>query len=123
MSLCLEEEYTKVVKLRDKLDKLIPSNSANIELIERNAAIYFTEVQKHFSTVNIIKYRKLQNIEIKNLNRVNIFVGGNNLGKTSILELFYLFTRLNNFQSIIDLERFRGRFIKSFQQNGLIKFC
>jgi AAA15 family ATPase/GTPase len=109
-----EEEYAKVVKLRDKLDKLIPSNSANIELIERNSAIYFSEVQNHFSSINILKYRKLQNIEIKNLNRVNIFAGGNNLGKTSVLELFYLFTRLNNFQSIIDLERFRGRFYQDF---------
>lgn len=109
-----EEEYAKVLKLRDKLDKLIPSNSANIDLIERNSSIYFKEVGKHFSSVNIIKYRKLLNIEIKNLSRVNIFAGGNNLGKTSVLELFYLFTRLNNFQSIIDLEKFRGRFYQDF---------
>lgn len=109
-----EEEYAKVLKLRDKLDKLIPSNSANIDLIERNSSIYFKEVAKHFSSVNIIKYRKLLNIEIKNLSRVNIFAGGNNLGKTSVLELFYLFTRLNNFQSIIDLEKFRGRFYQDF---------
>ncbi|MCP2026180.1 AAA15 family ATPase/GTPase [Flavobacterium sp. HSC-32F16] len=109
-----EEEYGKVIKLRDKLDKLIPSNSANIELIERNSSIYFNEVKNHFKTINIIKYRKLQNIEITKLNRVNIFAGGNNLGKTSVLELFYLFTRLNNFQSIIDLERFRGRFYQGF---------
>jgi AAA15 family ATPase/GTPase len=109
-----EEEYAKVIKLRDKLDKLIPSNSANIELIERNSTNYFNDVSEHFKSISIIKYRKLENIEIKNLNRVNIFAGGNNSGKTSILEIFYLFTKLNNFQSIIDLERFRGRFYKDF---------
>jgi AAA15 family ATPase/GTPase len=108
-----DEEYAKVIKLKDKLEKLIPSN-ANIDLTERNSAIYFKEVVTHFKTINIHKYRKLQNIEIKNLNRVNLFAGGNNIGKTSFLELFYLFTRLNNFQSIIDLEKFRGRFYKNF---------
>ena len=109
-----EDEHVKILKLRDKLDKLIPSNSANIDLIERNASIYFKDVKSHFSSISIIKYRKLLNIKINNLNRVNIFVGGNNSGKTSILELFYLFTKLNNFQSIIDLERFRGRFYQNF---------
>ncbi|MFY8187878.1 MAG: AAA family ATPase, partial [Flavobacterium sp.] len=108
-----EEEFTKVIKLKDKLEKLIPSNS-KIDLSERNSAVYFKAVESHFKSVNIVKYRKLQNIEIKNLNRVNVFAGGNNIGKTSFLELFYLFTRLNNFQSIIDLEKFRGRFYKDF---------
>lgn len=108
-----DEEYAKVIKLRDKLDKLIPNNSS-IDLTERNSKVYFNEVINHFQSINIFKYRKLHDIEINNLNRVNIFAGGNNAGKTSVLELFYLFTRLNNFQSIIDLERFRGRFYKDF---------
>lgn len=108
-----DEEYAKVIKLKDKLEKLAPNNS-NIDLTERNSLIYFNQVSKHFTSINVTKYRKLQNIEINNLNRVNIFAGGNNIGKTSFLELFYLFTRLNNFQSIIDLEKFRGRFYKDF---------
>jgi AAA15 family ATPase/GTPase/predicted transcriptional regulator len=108
-----DEEYAKVIKLRDKLDKLIPNNSS-IDLTERNSKVYFNDVTNHFQSINIFKYRKLNDIEINKLNRVNIFAGGNNAGKTSVLELFYLFTRLNNFQSIIDLERFRGRFYKDF---------
>lgn len=108
-----DEEYGKVIKLKDKLEKLLPNNST-IDLTERNSAIYFNNVQSHFKSINISKYRKLQNIQINNLNRVNLFAGGNNIGKTSFLELFYLFTRLNNFQSIIDLEKFRGRFYKDF---------
>ncbi len=109
-----EDEYLKVTKLRDKLDKLIPSSNSNIELLERNSSIYFSEVQNHFTSINIVHYRKLIDIRLNNLKQVNIFVGGNNSGKTSMLELFYLFTRLNNFQSIIDLERFRGRFYQDF---------
>lgn len=108
-----ESDYTIVGKLRDKLDRLLPTNSS-IQLSESDASIYFNIVTSHFTSINIIQYRKLSNIHINNLGRVNIFAGGNNIGKTSLLELFYLFTRLNSFKSIIDLERFRGRFYQDF---------
>ena len=60
------------------------------------------------------KYRKIENIEINNLGRVNIFAGGNNSGKTSILELIFLFTRLNTIQALIELEKFRGQHLWQF---------
>ena len=56
----------------------------------------------------------MENIDINNLGRVNIFAGGNNTGKTSILELIFLFTRLNSIQALIELEKFRGRFFGNF---------
>ncbi len=108
-----QSDYTVVSKLRDKLDKLLPTNS-NIKLTGSNASIYFDSVMSHFNSINVIQYRKIRNIKIANLGRVNIFAGGNNTGKTSLLEIFYLFTRLNNFKSIIDLEKFRGRFYQDF---------
>lgn len=108
-----ESDYTIVGKLRDKLDKLLPTNSS-VKLSESDASIYFNLVTSHFTSVSIIQYRKLFDIQIENLRRVNIFAGGNNVGKTSLLELFYLFTRLNSFKSIIELERFRGRFYQDF---------
>ncbi|SHE78619.1 AAA family ATPase [Chryseobacterium sp. OV279] len=108
-----QSDYTIISKLRNKLDKLLPTNS-NIELTESPASIYFNSVESHFNSVNIIQYRKLHNIQISNLSRVNIFAGGNNTGKTSLLEIFFLFTRLNSFKSVIDLERFRGRFYQDF---------
>lgn len=108
-----QSDYTIISKLRNKLDKLLPTNS-NIELTESHASIYFDSVESHFNSVNIIQYRKLHNIQISNLSRVNIFAGGNNTGKTSLLEIFFLFTRLNSFKSVIDLERFRGRFYQDF---------
>lgn len=108
-----QSDYTIISKLRNKLDKLLPTNSS-IELTESPASIYFNSVESHFNSVNIIQYRKLHNIQISNLSRVNIFAGGNNTGKTSLLEIFFLFTRLNSFKSVIDLERFRGRFYQDF---------
>lgn len=39
-----------------------------------------------FQTIDIKAYRGLKNITLQNLSRVNILVGENNTGKTSILE-------------------------------------
>ncbi|MFA7128629.1 MAG: AAA family ATPase, partial [Sphaerochaeta sp.] len=41
---------------------------------------------KHISELNIITYRGIRNLEIDDLGRVNILLGDNNSGKTSVLE-------------------------------------
>ena len=41
-------------------------------------------------------YRGLKNLELKDLKKVNIFVGPNNCGKTSILESIILSRLLDN---------------------------
>ena len=43
-----------------------------------------------FQTIDIKAYRGLKNITLQNLSRVNILVGENNTGKTSILEAIQL---------------------------------
>lgn len=108
-----DEEYQKVAKLKDKIERLLPNNRANLELLERKSNIYFSQLTSHFTIIKVKRYRKLQDIEIQKLSRVNIFAGGNNTGKTSVLELIYLFTRLNTIQSLIELEKFRGRFYQN----------
>jgi AAA15 family ATPase/GTPase len=114
------EDFEKIQKMKNKLDKLIPS-SANVDFSERKSSYYFHDIKHQFTSIVIQNYRRLKNIEIKNLSRVNIFAGGNNTGKTSILELFYLFTKLNTIQSFIELERFRARFYQEFPANWFDK--
>src|SRR5690606_15894366 len=80
---------------------LISSQSANL---------YFPVVRNHFTSAMIHQYRKLNKLQINNLTKVNIFVGGNNIGKTSILETFYLASQLNNLNAFLELEKFRGKF-------------
>lgn len=109
-----DDEFERVQKIVNKFNKLLPSEDSNVSIASKSSAYYFTQIKSQFSTVSIQNYRKLKNIEIKNLKRVNIFAGLNNNGKTSILEAVYLVTRLNNLQSLIDLEKFRGRFINDF---------
>lgn len=107
-------EIDRIEKVKTKIEKLISNESSSVEVTKRQASIYFNHVTTHFTEIEVLKYRKLDSISINNLGKVNIFAGGNNTGKTSILELIFLFTRLNTIQSLIELEKFRGRFYQNF---------
>jgi AAA15 family ATPase/GTPase len=115
------EDFSEVSKLKDKLDKLTPKNFAVIKKNEKNAEKYFQSINKHFEQINIKQYRKLRNIDIKHLSRINIFAGGNNLGKTSILESCCLLSQLNDMNALFELERYRGKFYSEFKSEWFDK--
>lgn len=114
-------DFDEINKLKDKLDRLIPTSQALILINEKKIGKYFTEIQKHFTNLEITKYRKLSNVSIQKLNRINIFAGGNNMGKTSILETFYLLSQLNDINSYLDLEKYRGKFLNDFHSKWMDK--
>jgi AAA15 family ATPase/GTPase len=114
-------DYDDVLKLKDKLDRLIPSSEALVLINEKRASRLFNEINSHFTSIRIKKYRKLEDLEVKNLSRVNIFAGGNNRGKTSILEAVYLLSQLNDINAFLDLERYRGKFLEAFYSKWLDK--
>jgi AAA15 family ATPase/GTPase len=118
-----DEDFSAVSILKDKFDKLTPSRFAVIKQSEKNGANYFENVQKHFEEINITRYRKLQDIKIKHLSRVNIFAGGNNLGKTSVLEAFYLLSKLNDVNALVEMEKYRGKFYSEFPSKWFDKNC
>ncbi len=107
-------DYDEINKVKLKLDALIPVSQALILINEKKAAKYFTTVSHHFVSLQIEQYRKLKSIDVTNLKRINIFAGGNNLGKTSMLEAFYLLSQLNNINTYFDLEKYRGKFTNEF---------
>ena len=108
------EGSSKITILRDKMDRLIPSSKNLGELSQNTLSRYFTKINNHFTEISIKKYRKLNDLVVDKLSRVNIIAGDNNAGKTSLLEAFYLLTRLNNIPSLIELEKYRGRFYDQF---------
>jgi AAA15 family ATPase/GTPase len=116
-----DDNYTEVSKLKTELDKLIPTNLSIIKINKKNVAQYIERIEKHFEYITIVRYRKLYDINIKHLSRINIFAGGNNLGKTSILESFYLLSQLNNINALFELERYRGKFYNEFQSKWFDK--
>ena len=62
------------------------------------------------SKVKIFKYKKLENLNIENLNRINIFAGLNNSGKTSLLEAISFLLNQNDIDYFLDMQRRRGKF-------------
>ncbi len=114
-------DFDEINKLKDKLDRLIPTSQALILINEKKAGKYFELINNHFSTLEIIRYRKLFDVSVKKLNKINIFAGGNNMGKTSILEAFYLLSQLNDINSYLDLEKYRGKFLNDFHSKWMDK--
>ncbi|AYL96957.1 AAA family ATPase [Mucilaginibacter celer] len=116
-----EVDVDELAKIRTKIDEIIPVAKDLISLNEKRAAIYFAEIGRQFTEININSYRKLHNIKISNIKQVNIFAGGNNKGKTSVLEAIYLLSQLNDITSFLELEKFRGKFLSEFHSKWIEK--
>jgi AAA15 family ATPase/GTPase len=56
---------------------------------------------RHITELSIETYRGIRNLEIINLGDFNIFVGDNNSGKTSVLEVLRILAQPNDIGSII----------------------
>ena len=110
-----DDDYMRIGRLKTKLERLLPSsNEASIRTLVSNVAPRFSQVSAHYSDLNIRGYRKISGLNIGKLRRINLFVGENNSGKTSLLEAVYLLAQLNDLNAFLDLERFRGKFFRDF---------
>jgi hypothetical protein len=70
----------------------------------------YTEVpQSHFGSIDIAKYRALTDVRFEQLGRVNLVVGINNAGKTSVLEAVYLLANQSDPRGLLELLRRRAR--------------
>ncbi|GEM66249.1 hypothetical protein SF1_42310 [Sphingobacterium faecium NBRC 15299] len=115
------DEYEEIEKLKIKLDRLIPSSLANLGISANSSSLFYPSIRKQFSSVYINKYRKLTNLKVQKLSQVNIFVGGNNMGKTSLLEVFYLLSQLNDLNAFVQLEKYRGKYLGDINSNWFNK--
>ncbi len=88
-------------------------------IVERTRAVGFAGVEQktvfhdridtHFSELRIEKYRRLRDLELKRLSRINLIAGINNSGKTTLLEAIYLLCRQNDFTGLFEVMRRRGK--------------
>ncbi|MBW1649677.1 MAG: AAA family ATPase [Deltaproteobacteria bacterium] len=74
--------------------------------------VFFDRLDNHFSELVIPDYKRLQNIKISRLSRINLFTGINNSGKTTLLEAVYLLCRQNDFSGLFETIRRRGKISK-----------
>lgn len=97
-------------KLQNKLKMLLAEPDSGMTLnIGTTVDSLCGETKSHFTSATISHYRRLSGLNLTNLKKINLFVGPNNSGKTSMLESFYLMTRLNDLSSFLDSERMRSK--------------
>ena len=53
-------------------------------------------MNSHFKEITITNFRGFDSLIIKQLQRINVFVGANNVGKTSILEAAFMLSGMSN---------------------------
>lgn len=83
------------------------------------SSFLFEKDNTHFESVLIHQYRGIKELKVENLNRINIFVGFNNSGKTMLLEAIYLLTQMNNIRRCLDLEKFRSKILEDTSSKWL----
>ena len=70
----------------------------------------FNEItQWQFSAIQIGRYRGIDGLVLDLPGKVNLIVGVNNAGKTSLLEAIYLLAHQNDERALLDVLRWRGR--------------
>ena len=70
----------------------------------------FNEItQGQFSAIEIGRYRGIDGLVLDSPGKVNLIVGVNNAGKTSLLEAIHLLAHQNDEQALLDIIRWRGR--------------
>ena len=70
----------------------------------------FNEITRsRFSSIRIESYRGIDGLNLEAPGRINLIVGVNNAGKTSLLEAIYLLAHQNDERALLDAIRWRGR--------------
>ena len=65
--------------------------------------------QSRFSSIRIERYRGIDGLTVEAPGRINLIVGVNNAGKTSVLEAIYLLAHQNDERALLDAIGWRGR--------------
>jgi AAA15 family ATPase/GTPase len=105
-----ESTVDELIRLREKIDRLVSNKQAFIDTDSSSPRVISPMVKRHFSSITISRFRRLENLTLKKLNRINILAGPNNSGKTSILEAVYLLANLNNIHAFLEMEKYRAKF-------------
>jgi len=61
-----------------------------------------------FNNITINNFRGIKTLTIEDFGRVNLLVGENNIGKTTVLEAIYIATNINNPSLILQTNAIRG---------------
>lgn len=102
----------KLITIQNKLNGLIIAKGYSEILTNQDIhrEVLTSDIQHHFTSINIEEYKGLVGLSLENLNKINIFAGINNSGKSSLLEAIYLLGRGSDIYALFDIYRRRGKF-------------
>ncbi|MEY4926851.1 MAG: hypothetical protein RI894_1287 [Bacteroidota bacterium] len=107
------EDLNKLLEIQNKLARLsLPQAhlTASTGNGLREHTILAGIAKEHFTSLYIKEFKFFKNVTIDNINKINIFAGDNNSGKSTILEAIYYLVRQNDADAFFDLQRRRGKF-------------
>ena len=103
------DDIEKLQKINKNFTDLLP-NDSSLDIQEERVSLAFGRSDvKQFSSLEIQKYKLFNDFKIDKLNRINIFAGFNNTGKTTLLEAIYLLTKQNNISAFFELIKLRHK--------------
>ena len=70
--------------------------------------MFFRRILKMITNITIENFRQFDHLEVKDLKRINFFVGKNNCGKTTVLEALFIMIGPQIYGAWAKLSRFRG---------------
>ena len=76
----------------------------------------------HIESFQLSDYRGMKCLKLNNLGAVNVFVGDNNVGKTSVLEAIQLLCAPNKY-SLVQLARQREKYKADLGVNLVDSLC
>lgn len=101
------EDKNTMRSIAESINNILPSDQGVGGRILTD--LKYDSIKTHFEEINIVKFRGISDLQINDLRGINLFVGSNNSGKTTLLESIFLLTQLNDAYKIVDIEKFRGR--------------
>ncbi len=102
-------DIDEIEEVKKEFLDLIPEQSS-IDINKGNFSICFEHGKiKHFDSININQYKIFKDFKIDKLNKINIFAGFNNSGKTSLLEAVYFLTKQNDIVSFLEVIKLRNK--------------
>lgn len=103
------EDREILSKLQKDFDDVMPQKSS-LEMLRGNVSVCFEFTNnKHFNSIRVNNYKIFSGFKIEKLNRINIFAGKNNSGKSSLLEAIYYLTKQNDIVSFLENIKLRNK--------------
>lgn len=119
-----QEDKLKILQIKKDIESILVSISGleKIEVGGNATKLLYNFRNTQLKEIQLEHYKRFEDGFIFGpFNRVNIFAGNNNVGKTSILEAIFLLCQLNNFEGLYRTYKQRGKFSDGVPTDWLLQ--